>query len=114
MGQEVRRLWTARDVHVGGRVFTALEERGLEISSQQVLNELLRGREVPGPVARRALARNGEKGHPGDLWVADPKGEGLYLVCPARAGQGKPWTVVGWWRLSGFGRAVVGVGEVLA
>lgn len=112
MGQEVRRPWSAREVHVGGRVFTALEERGLEISSQQVVQELLQGREVPAALAQRALQRNGAKSDAGDRWIADPKGEGLYLVCPARAGQVKPWTVVGWWRLSGFGRAVVGAGEV--
>lgn len=109
-----RRLWTARDLHIGGRVFTALQERGLEIFDRVVVNELLRGREVPAATAHRALGKTGEKSSQGDLWIADPRGEGLYLVCPARQGQSRPWTVVGWWRLSEFGRAVVGVREGVA
>lgn len=102
MGKETG--WSNGNTHISGRVFRALDERGAVQSAETVLYELNMGTQVDGLAARRALLKKEHDAKPGDVWIIDPKEEGLYLLAPGRRWYERAWTVISWTALSDWGR----------
>lgn len=100
MGKEQPR-WSKLNTHISGGVVKALNRADRDLS---VFDDLNNGREVDGLSARRALFKSENDAKLGDLWVLDPKEEGLYLLAPGRRWYERAWTVISWTALSDWGR----------
>ena len=96
--------WSKANTHISGRVLVGLEDREMEQSAETVLYELNMGRKVDGLSARRALGKSEHDAKPGDVWILDPKEQGLYLLAPGVNWYDRAWTVISWTALSDWGR----------
>jgi hypothetical protein len=96
MGTDREARWAVEDLHIAGRVFVALERRGLEQSARVVLRDINGGVRLDAVRARRMLGRSPGSERTGDVFVLDAAGEGIYVLAPARCAGHKPWTVVTW------------------